>query len=156
MNLSKLRELVMDREAWRAAVHGVTKSWTWLSDWTEDLLSPILTFFHPTTNHAFLYYLLLSLTAGSPKAYSLIPNTSSSRTYPRRGPANWLHSHASNTAASSTVGDKDLKRRRVCSEKTDTYNLARGSQGALLLSMAGRQNGSFQPELLLAEVTWDH
>ena len=30
-----LRELVMDREAWRAAVHEVTKSWTQLSDWTE-------------------------------------------------------------------------------------------------------------------------
>ena len=35
MSLSKLRELVKDRKAWRAAVHGVAKRWTWLSDWTE-------------------------------------------------------------------------------------------------------------------------
>ena len=34
MSLSRLRELVMDREAWRAAIHGVTKNQTRLSDWT--------------------------------------------------------------------------------------------------------------------------
>ena len=39
MSLGELRELVMDREAWSAAIHGVTKSRTWLSDWTEH--SPV-------------------------------------------------------------------------------------------------------------------
>ena len=36
MSLSELRELVIDREAWRAAIYGVAKSQTWLSDWTEE------------------------------------------------------------------------------------------------------------------------
>ena len=35
VSLGKHRELVMDREAWHAVIHGVTRSWTQLSDWTE-------------------------------------------------------------------------------------------------------------------------
>ena len=39
MNLSKLREIVKDRQIWHVAVHGVTKSQTWLSNWTTELMS---------------------------------------------------------------------------------------------------------------------
>ena len=35
VSLSELQEMVMDRKAWRAVIHRVVKSWTWLSDWTE-------------------------------------------------------------------------------------------------------------------------
>ena len=45
MSLSKLRELVKDREAWRATVNGITKSWAQLSDWTTTLQEASVSFF---------------------------------------------------------------------------------------------------------------
>ena len=51
MGLGELWELMMDREVWHAAVHGVTKSWTWLSNWTE--LNCVI--MSPTSHFMYLY-----------------------------------------------------------------------------------------------------
>ena len=63
MSLGGLRVLVMDREAWRAVVHGVTKSWTRLSNWTElkllllpGNLSPFIFSFNPHNNKTDSYH----------------------------------------------------------------------------------------------------
>ena len=58
MSLSKLRELLMAREAWRAAVHGVTKSWTQLRVWTElNGSSPYLPYTHKIIWPSFFFLL---------------------------------------------------------------------------------------------------
>ena len=58
MSLSKLQEMVMDREAWRAAVHGLTKSQTGLSNWTDWTSCPEMTTLHSSRFHIFLTQLL--------------------------------------------------------------------------------------------------
>ena len=60
MSLSKLRELVMDREAWRAAVHGVAKNRTRLSDWTE-LINYISNFSHCSAGRVFQFCFIIKL-----------------------------------------------------------------------------------------------
>ena len=51
MSLSGLQELVMDREAWHAVIHGVSKSWTWLSEWTEVNWTDAYLYIQKTVNN---------------------------------------------------------------------------------------------------------
>ena len=61
-SLPPFQELVMDRKAWHAAVHGIAKSWTWLSDWTElnwNNIFKIILEVSVQLDDSFLYFIFL-------------------------------------------------------------------------------------------------
>ena len=102
MSLNELQELVMDMEAWRAAVHEVKKSWTWLSDWTELSIPPHCKHFQhvpthsPATNSSTSPQLSLSCTG---RSVGCNPHLLAS---PSLSPAP-LHGQSSNVPCASTV-----------------------------------------------------
>ena len=69
MNLSKLWDLVMDREAWHAAVHGITKSRTWVSDWTNTHSKSWMAYMVNEKRELWLHTQYLSMVGGLPHNY---------------------------------------------------------------------------------------
>ena len=69
VSLSELQELVMDREAWRAVIHGVAKSRTWLSDWTELTITPLQ---YPLFHYSMITHMLLNPVVSSQSWFYLI------------------------------------------------------------------------------------
>ena len=69
VSLSELRELVMDREAWPAVIHGVAKSWTRLSDWTERSCYTVNTD-SAGLNYALRFFVLHKIPARCPCCFS--------------------------------------------------------------------------------------
>ena len=60
-SLGELRELVMDRKAWRAEIHGVARSRTQLRDWTDLNWWLMMTFFHVLAVHLYVFFGTLSI-----------------------------------------------------------------------------------------------
>ena len=72
MSLSKLMELVMNREAWHAAVHGATKNRTWLSDWTELINCLLVISFGNVFSHSVnCFFILLMISFSMQNLLSL-------------------------------------------------------------------------------------
>ena len=86
MSLSELRELVMDREAWRAVIHGVAKSQTWLSDWTELNISVKAYFRTRTIGDKAAYYIITKMPVHQETILVLdgwTPNNRTQNTWPK-------------------------------------------------------------------------